>query len=316
MHPRLILPLAAALALAGLASPAFARINRTVEKSFTVSPGGVLDVSTSGGFIHVNAGADDQVKVVAHERIRASSEADADAVLRDLDLDIAADGNGVRASARYSSDDGIGFHWGSPRVQVDFDVTVPRRYSVTLHTSGGDIQVADLDGTVRARTSGGEIRLGRSTGHVDADTSGGDVELAGCDADIVLRTSGGNIHVGFVKGSAEVHTSGGNIEVKGAGGPLEARTSGGNIVAHLDGPLTSDCLLSTSGGEVKAYVRRDAGFYLDADTSGGGVDVGGGISVTVDSGGYGKSHLHGTVGSGGAKLRLRTSGGDILIEGA
>ncbi|HEY3755240.1 MAG TPA: DUF4097 family beta strand repeat-containing protein [Opitutaceae bacterium] len=314
MHARSVLPLAAAFAATFCAHPAFARIHRDVDKTFTVTPGGTLEVSTSGGFIHVTTGSGNEVRVVAHERIRADNDAEADKLLKNLDLEMDGDSAGVKATARYASD-GDGFHWGSwPPVQVDFDVTVPAKYSAKLNTSGGDIRVADLDGTVRARTSGGEIVLGQIIGKVDADTSGGDVELAGSDSDIELRTSGGNIRVGVVKGSAEVHTSGGNIEIKGVGGPLVARTSGGNIEAHLDGPLTSECSLSTSGGEVKAYVRSNAGFYLDADTSGGSVNVAGGISVTVESGGYGKSHLHGTVGAGGPKLRLRTSGGDILVN--
>lgn len=316
MTTRLLAPLAALGAAFLLGVPAQARITRTVEKTFTVPAGGTLDVSTSGGFIHVRTGSGDQVTVTAHERIRADSDAEADKLLKDLDLEMAADAEGVKASARYARADDDWFHFGSWPVQVDFEVTVPSRYSVRLRTSGGDITVADLDGAVHARTSGGEIRVGHITGPVDADTSGGDITLDGCDADVSLRTSGGNVRVGLVKGSAGVHTSGGNIDIKGVGGPLEARTSGGNIVAHLDGPLTSDCVLSTSGGEVKAYVRPHTGFYLDADTSGGSVEVGGGLTVAVESGGTGKSHLHGTVGAGGPRLRLRTSGGDITVEGA
>ncbi|HMD61831.1 MAG TPA: hypothetical protein VKG78_10380, partial [Opitutaceae bacterium] len=147
-------------AFATLTAAAHAKIERVVEKSFQVQPGVHLTVSTSGGEIRVSQSPDSVVKVTAKEHIRAGSESEADALLQKLDLVIEQNANNVVASASYR--DGMGLHFGSwPPVQVDFIVTVPSRASVDLKTSGGDIGVGDLDGAVRARTSGGEIELGK-----------------------------------------------------------------------------------------------------------------------------------------------------------
>ena len=104
-----------------------ATINRTVEKTFTVQPGGTLRVETAGGNITVEPGAGNMVKVVAKERIRADSEKEADEVLKNLTLTIEQQGNDVSAKARYNH--GASSWFGSQRVQVDFVVTVPGRYS-------------------------------------------------------------------------------------------------------------------------------------------------------------------------------------------
>jgi|CZKI01.1.fsa_nt_gi hypothetical protein len=297
--------------LAAFTASASAKIERVVEKSFQVQSGVHLTVSTSGGEIRVVPSSDSVVKVVAKEHIRASSEADADAILQKLDLVIEQRGNEVVATASYK--DGVGFHFGGwPPVQVDFVVTVPRRASVDLKTSGGDIFVGDLDGAVRARTSGGEIDLGKIGADIDASTSGGDVRLAEGGGAVRLSTSGGNISAGRVAGPADLRTSGGDVKIDAVENTVSAHSSGGDVRAVFAGPLKGDCLLSTSGGEVRATVGERVGFRLDAATSGGDVNAAG-ITITIERGGMGKSTLSGSVNGGGPVLKLRTSGGDIVV---
>jgi hypothetical protein len=298
-------------ALAALTVPASAKIERVVEKSFDVQPGAQLTVSTSGGQIRVNPVPGATVKVTVREHIRASSEADADEVLKDLDLTLEKRGNEVVATASYHG--GFGIHFGAwPPVQVDFIVTVPSDTSAQLKTSGGDIVVGDLSGEVRAHTSGGEIRLGRIGGDVTATTSGGDIELAEGHGSSKLSTSGGNVSVGLVAGPSDFHTSGGDIKVDSVQDTLLADTSGGSVRAGFVGPLKGDCSLSTSGGGVKAIVGSAVGFHLEASTSGGDVNAAG-LTIRIDHGGVGKSSLSGDVNGGGPLLKLHTSGGDIEV---
>jgi hypothetical protein len=297
--------------LAAFTVTACAKVERVVEKSFQADPAVHLTVSTSGGEIRVSPSSDLTVRVTAKEHIRAGSEADADALLQNLELTIEQRGNEVVATANYRH--GMGIHFGSwPPVQVDFIVSVPSRASVELKTSGGDIVVGDLEGSVRAHTSGGEVKLGKIGGEIDASTSGGDVELAEGRGQVKLSTSGGNVSVGRIVGPAELETSGGDIRVESVENTLTAHTSGGNVRAGFDGPLKGDCSLSTSGGEVKATVARTTGFHLDAHTSGGDVNAAG-ITIEIDGGGVGKSSLSGNVNGGGPVLKLRTSGGDIEV---
>ena len=288
-----------------------ASIDRTVEKTFTVQPGGTLKVETAGGNISVEPGAGDTVKVLAKEKIRASSEAEADEVLKDLTLTIEQKGNDVTAIARYNRDRSNWF--GSQPVQVDFIVTVPGRYSTDLKTSGGNITVGDLAGTMEMRTSGGNVKLGNIDGTVDAGTSGGNVSLVSCTGDTKLKTSGGNVRAERIVGGADLETSGGDISVKLVENVLSARTSGGDVKAGIGGALKGECLLSTSGGDVSVTVDKAAAFQLDASTSGGRVRAEG-LTITLNSGGAGRSHLSGKVNGGGPLLKLRTSGGDIKVE--
>ncbi|MDB6094544.1 MAG: hypothetical protein JWM32_2106 [Verrucomicrobia bacterium] len=289
-----------------------AAIVRTVEKSFTVTPGGVLKVETQGGDVRILTSGDAIVKVIAKEKIRAGSESDADLILQKLTLTIEQEEGGVSAISKYEKDSN--FHFGSwPPVQVDFTITVPRNYNVELKTSGGDVAVADLNGTVNARTSGGNISLAKITGEVVAHTSGGNVSLTEGGAAVKLGTSGGDIRLGHAVGPANLNTSGGNVEIKAVENTIDASTSGGNVTAAIVGGIKGDCRLSTSGGRVRVAVDKTAAFHLDASTSGGDVEAGG-LTITVERGASGKSRFAGKVNGGGPELKLRSSGGDIDID--
>jgi hypothetical protein len=306
--------LTAAFGAALCAVPARAAIDRVVEKSFAVAPGGALDVATFGGDIRVDPRAGNVVKIVAHEHIRADSNAEADQLLQKLTLTIAQTSSGVSAQAEYERQS-FGFHWGSwPPVQVSFEITVPAQFAVNLNTSGGDILVGDLQGAVRAHTSGGNERFGKIGAEIEASTSGGNITLAAANGKISLSTSGGNIAVGYAGGPAVLRTSGGDIKIGGAANTVSARTSGGNVSAVFTGAFPGDCLLSTSGGRVRATVAAGAHFHLNASTNGGEVRANG-LAITVEEGGHRHSHLTGEVGGGGPELRLISSGGDIEIAG-
>lgn len=307
-------PAGAAL-LAGLfafaSSSAQARIERIVEKEFPVAAPGTLRVETSGGAIRVTPSTDSVVRIRAKQRIRASTEAEADELLQKLELTLEQQGNDVRAVARYERRSS-GFHFGSwPPVQVDFEIQAPAAFASELSTSGGGITVGDLTGKVRARTSGGSITLGRLGGNVDAGTSGGNITLAEAGGPVELKTSGGNISVGRVTGPADLVTSGGSIKIDSAEGRLRAHTSGGSIRAGIAGALRDECSLSTSGGSVRVAVDRTAAFRLDASTSGGQVEAEG-LTLTLEK--SGRSRLAGTVNGGGPLLKLRTSGGSISVR--
>lgn len=293
------------------AAVASAAIERTVEKTFPVSGAGLLRVETQGGAIEVGPAGGSAVKVVLRQKFRADTDAEADELLKKIELKLEQNGNDVTVVAKYPS--AKGFSWNGNPVRIDIVVQVPAAFATQLKTSGGNITVGDLTGKLDARTSGGSIKLGNLGGTADARTSGGNIVLASAAAAVNLDTSGGNIAVGRVAGSAKLETSGGDIRIDAASGSLQARTSGGSIRAALVGPLTADSSLATSGGSVRVTVDPKASFRLDASTSGGSVDADG-LTITLEGSSRSRSKLAGTVNGGGPVLKLRSSGGSILVR--
>ena len=87
-------------------------IKRVVEETFTVQPGGQLTVETSGGEVKVRPGSDDKVRIVAHQNIRASTDAEAGKLLEKLTFKLEQSGNDVTALAKYEKRT-FGFRSGS-----------------------------------------------------------------------------------------------------------------------------------------------------------------------------------------------------------
>lgn len=304
------------LLVAGLLSlPALtghARIERTVEKSFPVETAGALRVETQGGAIRVDPSGDSVVKVTATLKINASSDAEADELVKKLELTMEQSGNDIRVVSKYEQAR-FGFRIGSwPPVRVDFAISAPAAFATDLKTSGGNIEIGDMKGKVDVRTSGGNIKLARIGAPVNADTSGGNITLEYADGPVDLGTSGGNITVGQVAGPADLSTSGGSIRIDSVEGAMRAHTSGGNIRAGLSGPLREDSSLSTSGGSVRVTVDPTAAFRLDASSSGGGVEVDG-LTLKMDGSQRSRNRLAGDVNGGGKLLKLRSSGGRVSV---
>jgi len=298
------------LLAASVTTLASAKIDREIVRTFTVQPGMQLKASTFGGDIAVSSSTENVVKIVAHEHFRATSDSEADEIMKKVNLEIDQHGNTIVATAEHTK---TGWHFGSgDQVAIEFEITVPADASADLRTSGGNISVDNLIGAVTAKTSGGDLKLGRIGGELVGETSGGNIGLDEGLAKVRLSTSGGNIAIKHLLTTAEVKTSGGDIKIESAEGALEARTSGGDIKVGFDGPIKGDSVLSTSGGQVKARVGKAVGFHLSAETSGGSVEADG-LTLTIDHGGLGKSSLSGSVNGGGPDLRLRSSGGDIVI---
>ncbi len=304
-----------AFAAAFLFNPAHARMEREISETFTVEPGGLASLSTQGGDIIIDTGETDEVHIVARLVFpRADSDAEVDEIMAELDLTMESTDDGVAVSSKRPSSTSSWFGWGKRNsVSVHLHATVPVDYNIDARTSGGDIEVANLNGEVSARTSGGNIAVGHINGSVDVSTSGGDISVNHAVGRVKAHTSGGNVRVDDAEGPVHASTSGGDVHIGRVVGELRATTSGGDIYARIEGPLEANALLSTSGGDVTAHVDDVIGFDLDARTSGGNVKAPG-ITIKIDSGGLGKSRLAGAVNGGGPTLKLRTSGGDVRVK--
>ncbi len=257
------------------------------SKSFTVTKGGVLEMSVSGGDIKLSTWDKDEVLVV----VDGIDEEDMD------DLKMTQSGNTVRVDYRprwnQSSGDAV-FKINIP-VQFDADVrtsggNVELRGSMkgklTGSTSGGDIRTGNIDGTTYLKTSGGDISLGTVSAEAEvktsggdikvekvgkslkASTSGGDVEVGDVGGDAVLSTSGGEVKVGKVTGSASLRTAGGDIELKSASGTVDAKTAGGNI--RLEN-ITGSIVAKTAGGDVSAELIPSGKGRSELHSAGGNI---------------------------------------------
>ena len=330
-------PLLLALGVA-MAAPAAWSDQRNVDRTFDVNPGGRLTVDAEGGDVTVT-GADSK-QVVVHVSATASASA-----LEGMTISAEPTADGVAVIVKRNATHWLGGLLKSGSEDIRVNVTVPRRYSADLRSSGGDLTVGKLQGNATGRTSGGDIVVTDIEGAVRMNTSGGDVKIESVRGDVDAKTSGGDIHAQSVRGNLEAHTSGGTVRAEqvsgsvklgssggdvladGITGPIAARTTGGDVrLEKIDGAIQAN----TSGGEIGVeLVGANRG--IDVSTSGSDIflQLPSAVTATVDASAGsgkvkselpitglldGKSKVQGTINGGGEPIRARTSGGDIVLQ--
>jgi DUF4097 and DUF4098 domain-containing protein YvlB len=291
-----------AIALFAAASAAVAE-EKNLNRTFTVTAGGVLTVDADGADIFVS-GSDTNTVVVRIEARGSQKELDA------LKLSAEPSSDGIRVEALRPNDRG-GFKWGSSHLETHIDVTVPRSYRVEARTSGGDMKLEDVSGPSRLNTSGGNLQVRQVKGDFDGRTSGGDVRIESMDGSVRAHTSGGDVFVSDIKGTVDADTSGGEVRVIKVDGKIGARTSGGNVRCELEGP-NRGISATTSGGSVWLKLPKDITGTLDAQSSGGHIDSDLPISTTR----WSEHRLSGQINGGGEEIFVRTSGGSITLNTA
>src|SRR5216683_4365562 len=157
---------------------------------------------------------------------------------------------------------------------VQFEVAVPRGYSIEVNTEAGDITTGDIGGIAALHTQGGNIKTGRIAGSglrdassgrsaAKLETEGGHIQVLDVAGDLTAFTGGGHINVGNIAGDASLRTGGGHIRAGQIGGRAELETVGGNItVAHAWNFVS----VRTGGGQIDFGEVRGS---VHAQTNGG-----------------------------------------------
>lgn len=273
-----------AVAFALLLASSAGAAERTLDRTFAVSPGGTLTVNSDSASVRVSGGDTNQVTV--RMSARGSEEDLDDAILEAVQTD-----GTVTVTLRQRKNNW--FNWGLWKREASIEVTVPRQFSVDVHTSGGSVELTDTTGAATLRSSGGSVTAKNLSGNVEA------------------RTSGGGIHAENIRGDIDAATSGGSVRLFDIDGKIRAKTSGGSIECSLMSE-NRGILATTSGGSIRVTVPRDTRGNLNATTSGGSVTSDLPVTTTSQQNGQ----LKGTINGGGQPIDIHTSGGSISLRAA
>lgn len=276
------------------------------EQTFNVGKNSALDISVSGCDIVIRSWEKNAIEVI----VEGLDEEDMEYVKMKQ--------NGDEVIVTYRP------KW-STRGGGRFEVSVPQQTKLDMntsggnielngsltgdavgHTSGGDINIEKLKGTVRMTTSGGDIRTGDIEGKAELRTSGGNITIANIIGESVVNTSGGDIRIGNVAKKLDARTAGGDIEVGDIGGDATVGTSGGDVRV---GKVSGNAYLRTAGGDVKLL---GASGTVEARTSGGDIELKN-ITGTIEASTAGGDVTAELNPSGKGESNLKTSGGDIRL---
>lgn len=268
-----------------------------IEKTYDVNSGGSLTIALEYGAIDIQTAEQNQVEIVVTKVTRPGllSQSVEDA-LADFEVTFSPNDTGLRIEGAFKQGRK---YWQRKlnRLEVRFQVTVPKDYNVDLDTYSGRIKVGDLGGTVRAQTSNGNLRFGKIRGSIWGKTSAGSIKVENCDGDV------------------DVQTSAGSIKLESVDGDVNANTSAGSIQAAMTAQPHGECSLRTSAGSIRVTLIPDVTVDVDAETSTGSVSTDFVVTSAIQ-GKVPRNRLKGSINGGGPLLKLRTSAGSIRLQKA
>lgn len=272
--------------------------------TYNMNPGARLAVENSNGAIEISTWDRNSIE------INGTKYASSKDMLNQIRIEVTPSGDSVHIRTVIPT-----VSWHGSR-GATYNIHVPRRVVLDeIRSSNGAIRVSDVEGAVRLHTSNGAIKAGNVKGEITAETSNGAIELMDDHGNVRAHTSNGSIRGQLQGGSLDAGTSNGAIEVSvanpPANWPIKADSSNGRIELTVDGSRIPDIRASTSNSSIALRLPSSLNARLQADTSHGTVSTD--FDVLMHGQISGKSHLSGTIGSGGPLIELSSSNGSIHV---
>jgi DUF4097 and DUF4098 domain-containing protein YvlB len=179
--------------------------------------------------------------------------------------------------------------------------------SVQGHT--GDINIKDVAGALTLRGDFyGTTSLAHVNNSVQFDSSRTHFAAARLDDEFSVEND--SLTASSLLGPVVLHTSDKNITLDGVQGSAEVSNKNGEVNVTSVSPVGS-VTVANSHGSVDVGLPHAAGFVVNAQTRNGDMENDFGLSAQED----GDTHtLRGTVGSGGPKVSINTTDGDVTVR--
>jgi hypothetical protein len=219
-------------------------------KEITLAGSGRLNVDAGpNGSITIQGWSRGDVLVRARIDAWGENESEAKATMGQVRVEAA--GSQVRSTGPKE--------WMQQKWSVSYEVFVPQKSDLTLETTNGGINIADVRGAIAAETTNGGLRLARLAGTVKAETTNGGVNI-----ELTGRTwDGESLHV-------ETTNGGVNLEVPSAyAARIEAKTTNGGLNSDLPAQVTG----KSWGSKSMVVNSGSGGPLIHIETTNGGVRV-------------------------------------------
>ena len=245
-----------------------------ITKTFDVQKNGQLVIREVSGDITVHTWDKLQVKVHEIKRMDIFSKSEAEIAMKTSENNYQK-----KDDAIYIGGAGFNRKW----IESSFEIWVPVEFHCSIETEGGDLDIENLKGDIKAITGGGDVEITDIDGTINAITGGGDIRIQNALKKVTVTTGGGD------------------IEIESAGGPVDVTTGGGDVSVS---ETRQDVKVQTGGGDITILESQG---NLDATTGGGDIEIskcGGAVNVTTGGGDIALKNLQNS-------CRIRTGGGDI-----
>ena len=305
---------AAVFVAAFVAAPALAeqKFEEKFAKTEALAKTGKLILSNISGQIDVAVWKEAQVKIEAVKTSKADSLEKAKENAAKVTIEVTKEGDIVRVETKYPKNSGNSWGGDKINVSVDYKIWVPDQAAVEIKSVSGDVAVAPLGGKAKVDCVSGNVNLGGAAG-AEIKLVSGDLKMENIAGDAFIKAVSGNIDISKIKGSIEADAVSGDIELLDVSEAqaVDVKTVSGNVIYIGSIKAGGRYELKTHSGDVRMTLPAGSAFDLEANTFSGDIDSDFEITVV---GKISPREIRGTVGKGGATIRLKTFSGNVDLR--
>ncbi len=166
-----------------------------LEQNFPA--GASLKIIDTRGAISVHASDDNKITVVVRKRVGAENQEDGDKYNRETKPTITTIGGLVTLDAKA---EGAGDH----SVEVDLDISLPRKVPVSIASRRGDVNLVGRDGNIDISTQHSDTSVEDVNGNVKVSQEKGSVKIEQITGDVHVEGRVDEVSVADVKGSVQL----------------------------------------------------------------------------------------------------------------
>jgi DUF4097 and DUF4098 domain-containing protein YvlB len=224
-------------------------------QTYPLSKGGRIDLETNNGRVELIRAAGNAVEVHARRQVRAKTDEEAKALLKQQSFTVETTPD--RVTVRAAKPEGL--EGMRRRVRTDYRISVPVGTVVSIKNENGNVDLKDIDARLTIGSTNGQIEGSVSGGlEVETENGGVTVRMAAVTSDVRIRTVNGGVMLGLPKGINAM---------------LEATTVNGGVMVNDTLPLEAT---TRERQRLSAKLGTGSGPRIDLQTTNGGVRLGGG----------------------------------------
>jgi Toastrack DUF4097/LiaI-LiaF-like transmembrane region len=220
----------------------------------TLAPGARVAIATGHGDVTVHASDGDSLVVTATKSGAGASESSADDRMKQVNIAIDPQGNGVLIHP---------IHTDTARggVIVDIDVRLPKGSPLAIDAAHGDVSVSGVAGNIDVRSGDGDTSIRDAGADVSVESESGDIRISGVNGNLRLGGRGDDVEIDRVAGNADIEGAfAGDIELRDIAKTLHCATQFSDVtLAQLTGKMeldSDDISISGVRGDAKVVTRN------------------------------------------------------------
>jgi DUF4097 and DUF4098 domain-containing protein YvlB len=146
-------------------------------------------------------------------------------------------------------------------------------------------------------------------GDVDFRNTSGDTKGEYLRGSITMSQTTGEVNLEHIEGDVRIKSVSGKISVLQDFGALDVSTHSGDVAVRTELNSQKDFFVETISGSIKLFVPETAGGEVKLESSSGAIDTQ--VPIAIES--FSRTRISGRFGTGGPRLHLATSSGDITL---